>query len=183
MDSLTVRNGFLGRKLELLPDNIKYEGHHYPYEDIVHLGRYAQRFSINFLPMGDYVRIKIYLNSKSKPITIANSFGLIGTTGTIKKAYEILVEKTFQNRIGSYLKDVKDKGYFVYGKAKFYQSGNIVIGKKEFNIKETKLWLEPFKLVLKPNTGILTKKKRISTDLDQDVFLTLLKEIYGITFS
>ena len=60
MDSLTMRNGFLGRKLELLPDHIKYEGHHYPYEDIIHLGRYAQRFSIYFLPMGDYVRIKIY---------------------------------------------------------------------------------------------------------------------------
>ena len=182
MGSLTIRNGFLGKKLELLFDHLNYEGHPYSYADVIHLGRYAQRTSVNFLPMENYVRIKIYLRNNSKPITIANSFGLIGTAGKIKKAYELLVEKTFQLRIKSYLEQIDTAGFFEYSGAKFFASGDVLIKNEKINLRTAKMWLEPFNIILKEPTGLFARKRKISTDIDQDVFLALLKEIYGIKF-
>ena len=178
--SLTYR--MLTGKVELLPDVIRYKRRSYPYSTVVHLGRFAIRSYLNFIPLGYYLRIRIYIESIKKPITLHNSVGLIGTTSRLREIYEMLVEKTFQTRIKNYLEKINSRGYFEYGGAVFYPSGEVTINNKRLNLHTAKLCSEPFKFILKEPKGFLGRKHRISTDVDQDVFLALLKEIYGISF-
>jgi len=178
---LTCR--MLTGKFELLPDAIRYRGQMYPFSSIVHLGRYAKKTSINFIPMEDFLRLRIYIQGAKKPITVQNNIGLIFTTSTLKKIYARLVEKTFQLRIKSYLNQMESKGFFEYGGAKFFPAGDVLLKNHKINLHTAKLWLEPFEFVLKEPTSVFARKQRISTDIDQDVFLALLKEIYGIKFS
>lgn len=177
---LTYR--MLTGKIELFPDAICYRGKFYTYSSVVHLGRFARRTSIYFIPIEDFLRLKIYIDGIKKPITVQNSMGVIFTTSRLKTIYERLVEKTFQQRVKSYLKQLEGKGFFEYGGAKFFPTGDVLIGNQKINVRTAKVWLEPFKFVLKEPTGFFARKRRISTDIDQDVFLALLKEIYGIKF-
>ncbi len=174
--------GILTSKFELLPDAIRYKGKTYPLSAVVHLSRFARKSSLNFIPMEDFLSLQIYIEGIAKPITIQNSLGLIFTTSRLKKIYEKLVEKTFQKRVKSYLNQIESRGFFEYGGARFFPSGDILINDWKINLGTAKIWLEPFNLVLKNPTGLFSGKRRISTDIDQDVFLALLKEIYGIKF-
>ena len=169
-------------KFELLQNAIRYRGSTYPISSVVHLGRYAKRTSVNFIPMMDFLRIRIYIDKLEKPITIQNSIGLLFTTSTLKKIYAQLVEKTFGARIEAYLNEIRNEGFFEYDKAKFFPSGEVSIGRKKINLHSTKLWIEPFSLILRESTAIFARKYRISMDIDRDVFLALLKGLYGIQF-
>ena len=177
-----LKYGLLTGEIELLPDAIFYRGKTYPYSSVVHLGRFARKISNFFIPLGDYLRLRIYIEGMEEPITLQNSVGLIGTTSRLKKIYEKLVEKTFQIRLKSYLKQIESKGFFEYGGAKFFPPGDVLINNQKINLHTAKLWIEPFELVLKEPTGLFARKQIISTDIDQDVILALLKEIYGIKF-
>ena len=175
-----LKYGLLTREVELLPDAIFYREKTYPYSSVVHLGRFARKTSVNFIPLGDYLQIRIYIEGIEEPITLKNSVGLIGTTSRLKKIYEKLVEKTFRIRFKRYLKQIESKGFFEYDGAKFFPPGDVLINDQKINLHTATLWIEPFGLVLKEPTGLFARKQRISTDIDQDVFLSLLKEIYGI---
>ena len=177
---LTCRT--LTGKLELLSDAIRYKGKTYPLSAVAHLGRFARKTSVNFIPMEDYLRLRIYLEGTVKPISIQNNIGLIFTTSRLKNIYEELVEKTFQKRAKSYLNQIESKGFFEYGGARFFSSGDVLIGNWKINLGTAKIWREPFNLVLKKPTGFFSRKRRLSTDIDQDVILALLNEIYGIKF-
>jgi len=164
----------------LLPDSISYRGRTYPYSSVIHLGRFARKTSLNFIPIGDYLRITIYIEGIEKPITVQNSFGMLFTTSRLKRIYKSLVEKTFHLRIKNYLKQLDNKGFFDYGGAKFFSAGYVLIDNQKINLLTAKVWLEPFEFVFKEPTGFFTRKRRVSTDIDQDVFLALLKKLYRI---
>lgn len=168
------------KKVELLSEGIRYDNKIYLYTSITHLGRYARRSSVNFIPLGDYLRIVIYIEGLSEPIILENNFGLIGTTGKIKKIYEKLVSLTFTQRVNNYLEQIKSRGFFEYAGAKFYTSGEVLIKEQKYHIKTAKMWIEPFEYVMKQPKGLFGVTEKISTKIDADVFYTLLKHLYEI---
>lgn len=167
-------------KLELLPDALRYKGQSYPYATVVHLGRYARTTSVNFIPMSNYLRIRIYIESIDKPITISNG-GIF--TASLKRIYERLVKKTFETRSEKYLRQITSNGCFDYGGAKFIPPNEILINNHMINLRAAKVSLESFELVVKEPNGMFAKKRRISTEIDQDIFLVMLQRFYGITLS
>ena len=169
-------------KIELLQDSISFRGKIYPYSSVVHLGRYARKTSFNFIPVEDFLRLRIYVVGLEKPITLKNSLGLIFTTSTLKKIHQRLIEKTFQLRAKRYFMQIESMGYFEYGGARFCPAAEVLIKDKKINLRTAKVWLEPFEFVLKESAGFFARTRRVNTEIDQDVFLMLLKEIYGISF-
>lgn len=133
--------------------------------------------------MEDFLRVRIYVEGLENPITVqTNRIVFIFRTSNIEKIYSRLVEKTFQLRASSYLRQMGSKGFFEYGGAKFFPTGDVLTDNYKINLRTAKLWLKPFEFVLREPTGFFARKRRISTDIDWDVFLALLKEIYGIKF-
>lgn len=172
---------FQSSKLQLMSDSIRYKGRDYPYHSVIHLGRLARRSSVNFIPVGEYLRITIYIKGLSEPIKLDNNIGIIGTTRRIKKAYQLLVERTFETRLNSYLLELEKQDYFQYGDARFYRSGEVTIGSKKFSVKTSRIFIKPFAIIFR-DQGLFGEKEKISTEIDQDVFFALLEAIYGVTF-
>ena len=179
-ETLTYTMWF-GGTLELRPEGIRYKGETHQYSTVTHLGRYASRTSFNFIPVIDFLRLRIHIQGREKPITVQNGIGLVFTTSSLQKIYERLVEKTFQHRVRAYLKQLETKGFFEYGGARFFSSGEVEMKNHKYDLRTSKLGLEPFHLVLK-DPSFFAIKRKISADIDKDVFLTLLKKLWGISF-
>jgi hypothetical protein len=182
MGDETLTYTTLGGKLELLPQGISYKDELHPYSAVEHLGRYASRTSFYFIPVIDFLRLRIYVRGREKPITVQNGIGLAFTTSGLQKIHERLVELTFQQRAKAYMKQAQARGFFAYGGAQFHSSGEIRFKGSQYDVKTAKFWLEPFHLVIKA-PSFFSFKRKISCDIDQDVFLALLRELYGITFN
>ncbi len=166
----------------LLDDGFEYKNIFYPFSKVVHIHRYAQKTSLNFIPLENHLKIKLYVNERNWPITLGSTV-LPGFRSKVDKAYEILANETFKYRISHYLYELDNNGYFYYQNYRFYKNGDVTYRDTTFSVHDVDIWLETFKLVFKIKKGIFGKKIRVSTLIDQDVILALLDHCYGITFS
>lgn len=164
--------------LELRADGIYHKGRLYPYSSVVHLGRYASTTFFNFIPMQNYLRIKIYIEHVDKPITVHNWWMF---TGRLKKMYERLVQETFEIRANRYLNQLKTSGFYEYSGARFVPPNEVQIKNEKFDLRAMKISLAPFEFEVKQRR-FFSRARRISTEIDQDVFFTLLKELFRISF-
>ncbi len=176
---LSFRTG--GGLFEILQEGIRYRNQLYSYADVLHLARYARKTSINFIPLEEFLRIRVYFKGVEEPVLLQNSWGLIMTTSSLQEIYVRLAEKTFAARIRRYLAQLDRAGYFTYGGARFHRDGKVSFGEKQVELRGAKLSLEPFKLVINP-PGMFARKRKVDTEIDQDVLLALLEKFHGISF-
>ena len=134
-----------------------------------------------FIPVSDYLRIRVHLQGGAQPITLENKAGLLFTTAGLQEVYERLAERTFRHRLGGYLLQLERHGYFEYGGARLHRKGEIEIGDAKLDVRTAKFTLGAFELVIDP-PGMFNRKRKIATETDQDVLLALLKQMYGIAF-
>ncbi len=170
-----------GGLFEVLPEGIRYGNQLYSYADVLHLSRYASKTSFNFIPMVEFLRIRVHFKGVKAPVTLQNRLGLIMTTSGLQEIYIRLAEKTFAARVRRYLSQLERKAHFEFGGARFHGDGKVSFGEKQLDLHSAKLSLEPFKLVIDP-PGMFNRKRKVDTETDQDVLLALIEKLYGITF-
>ena len=168
-----------GGLFEVLAEGVRYRGQLYSYADVLHLSRYARKQSINWIPVEEFVRLRVHFKGMKEPVTLQNSWGLLMTTSGLEEIYLRLAQKTFPGRMLRYLSQLQRSGHFVYGGAHFHADGKVTIGKAQLDLRTAKLSLEPFKLIINP-PGMFNRKRSIDTEIDQDVLLALMEKRYGI---
>jgi hypothetical protein len=169
-----------GGAFELLADGVRYRGTLHSYADVLHLSRYARRTSINFIPVENYLRLRVHLKGEREPVTLQNRLGI--STEGLQEIYERLAEKTFVARVRRYLGQLEKRGYFEFGGARFRPDGRIAFGTRELDLRTAKLSLEPFRLVVNP-PGLFNRRRHVDAETDKDVLLSLMQKLYGITFN
>jgi hypothetical protein len=115
---------------------------------VLHIGRFARRTSVNFVPVGDYVEIHIWVRGSQEPITLTNPIGLAGTGYRLEEMYRSVSERTFTARSAYYLTQLEKTGYIDYGNARFFTNGDIESKKLRLSLKSSRLSLEPFELIV-----------------------------------
>lgn len=172
----------------------------YVYSEVVETEFYfviTQKKSYFIINAGvDYnVDIKIFTTKQSQPIKIVAgpqyltwmffSLGKKDSEKLIEKFNE-LSKKTFSTRLCKYTSSLSKNGYFMYDGKKFYETGEVVSSKWKANLKMDKPWYrEPFQIFFEVQpSGFLRRRIRyeIVTKRDTDVFFSLLKTLYGISW-
>src|SRR5882672_4130062 len=87
---------------ELLPHSFRYNRKEYSYDSLLHIGRFARRTSVNFVPVGSHVEINLWVRGIRTPITLTNLIGLAGTERGLEDLYRSLSERTFRTRMAAY---------------------------------------------------------------------------------
>lgn len=178
----TLTHRMLFSKFELGPDVIRYKGNTYPLSSVAHIDRFRRRISVNFIPMGDVLRLRVHVAGLEQPITIRNG-GVAFTTGKLNRIYERLAERTYESRAKSYAQQIKNNGSFEYAGATFFSNGEVAIEGHRIQLRTEKISLVELSLVIKKRSGWFARKHKISVERDTDVFFALLRQLYGISFS
>ena len=166
--------------LELLADSFLWQGSvEYPYSAVTNLRRYARRTSVNLIPVSDSVKIGITVRGATE-LQFGNS-GIPFTGGKVEKAFQALAKSTFPYRALGYLNQLDEHGYFEYGGAVFDRDGGVRCSKLTAIMKSAAFLWEPFELVIKPaGARLFSKKLTVSTLVDPDVFVYLIRYLYHI---
>jgi hypothetical protein len=179
-DTLTHR--MLFNKFELSQDAFQFNGNAYPLSSITHIDRFRRRTSVNFIPIGDVLRLRIHVLGLEQPITVRNG-GLAFTTGNLNRIYERLAERTYESRASGYLQQIKSKGSFEYAGATFFSNGELAIKGRRIQLRAEQISLAELSVIVKEKSGWFGRKHRISVERDTDVFFALFKQLYGLSFS
>jgi len=195
------------KKLSVVNDQIYFKRERFPVDNVTNLGFSwtGQKIITNFVPTGEdnQVALTIYLSNRPKPISIhylgAHTRKII-LEDTFSKAmkihsiYKHLSQLTFEKRLHNYISEVENKGYFTYTEAEFYRNGTLKLLKRNevIELKYFSISRVPFAVYLKekkpePSTIMGLVKKKLSspydysipTQIDQDVFFSLLDHYYG----
>ena len=159
-----------------LPERFTYHHADFLYQDVTHLGRYAGRGSVNFIPVASRLEISVWIRGIRDPIILKNPAAIVGTTGKLKAAYELLAKKTFKTRASSYLKQWADCGCFDYYGLRFLASEEVECAAGTLDLNSCRFAWQPFEVRFKEKGRVLGKKAVASTLVDQDVLFFLTEE-------
>ena len=123
-------------------------------------------------------------------------FGGLGQAGfeALHKAYGILAEMTFTNRVETYESQVAQRNYFDVAGVQFHRNGHVFDqGREVGNLRDPQLalCLSPFELAgvrkkaspwERPRTPLGARDFTIPLTIDKDCILYLVRSLYGITF-
>lgn len=124
------------------------------------------------------MRVQVWLERSDRPITIENP-GLIGTTTRVQETYGQLARRTYDIRLRRYSQQFEQDGYFEYDRARFFSNGDIVVGTTRVNVYSSEISVEPFQILIVERDGDPNSVLALSTEIDADVFVGLLKVLFG----
>ncbi|MFX6152744.1 hypothetical protein ABTF40_17655, partial [Acinetobacter baumannii] len=113
----------------------------------------------------------------------------------IENQFSIISEKTWDIRVEKYTQQIKEKGYFDYNEWRFYPNQQVIQDTKKnkvYNLDSTELLKSPEYITVKEkNAGLGSKLMQslvgkpsiIITRTDTDVFFTLLKHFFDLSWS
>ncbi len=191
------------KKFQVEENGFSYKGEFHEFNDISHIffTRIHTTQRLNFMEVGEADSSYLYLTLDSgKKIKLSfDEAGIFIGFNSDKKThlknltdiYVFLSKKSFQKRIGEYIKEIEKREYFVYDKCKFYPSKRkIVYRSKEFSI-DSSSFLKGYGYIelRKKNFGFLDKIKReislaktpqFNTQTDTDVIFSLLDQYFKL---
>ena len=190
------------KKLQVEENGFSYKGQFHSFDEIKHIlfERVITTERMNFMKVGEPESarliltlengIKIKLSFNESTIFIGINTNKQEHLKNLFDLYVFLSEKTFQKRILHYVRQVEQKGYFVYDNCYFYPKDKIVFKNKVFPLKTSSFLKAPGYIELrKKDFGFLDKVKReasltktpsFDTCTDTDVIFTLLKRFFGL---
>lgn len=175
------------------------KGERFSYKDVTETEFYyvqtQKRLNLGASGIDHNVEIKLFLNSRSKPIKIKTgpqyitlhglSFGKESTESVISKFNEIS-SRTFNQRVEKYLQSLDQYGYFFYDGKKIFLNGDVVSEKWKANFYQDKPWLKsPFVVFYEKRPGRLLRSSiryEIQTLRDSDVFFALMNRFYKMSW-
>jgi len=86
-------------------------------------------------------------------------------------AYQYIAKETFESRLGPYMSQLEEHGYFLYGGAKFYSDGVIDSEGNRFNVNDVEI--APFELFCRQG-GWFGPRLKLDISIDKDVLLGIL---------
>jgi hypothetical protein len=191
------------KKFSVEENGFNFKGEFHDFNNIAHIffTRIHTTQSMNFVKVGEadssYLHItldsgkKIKLSFDEAGIFLGFNSNKQTDLKNLTDLYIFLSEKSFQKRISKHIKDIKDKGYFIYDECYFYPAQKkIVFRNKEFPV-ETSSFLKGYGYIelRKKDFGFLDKVKRevsltktpqFNTQTDTDVIFTLLDQYFGL---
>jgi len=108
---ISEKEPLIVEKLMVYPSRLQYEDARYNFTDIRHIGWYWQSLTISGVNK-QYACLKLYIHGRQYPLTVEES--RMFTTPRLVTAYQFIAEKTFQNRLSFYVKQLEQSGRFIY---------------------------------------------------------------------
>ncbi|MEY3785804.1 MAG: hypothetical protein RLZ75_9 [Pseudomonadota bacterium] len=183
---------------KLLNDGFIYSGINYKFEDVLVTGAYRSTLETKHLMIGSDFTHSISIIFKmqtgetvqvtEQPTWLSNS--KLEKVEQIQNIFNIVSEKTFQNRVNKYLTQVEKQGFFEYAGWLFYPEQKKIIDnikKRAYSIKTTTLLKgygyiqvksEADGIGTKINNYLISGYPVISTLENTDVFFALLKHFF-----
>ena len=191
----------------LFEGGFEFLGRRYPDSDIRHifLNRSHTAVKVNLvhssdidaarmtvtLMSGDQIVVQEKENSNLFTEIIAHASGDDGLrVYHVCEAAQKLLKRTFEQRLGLYVAELKTKGYFTLDECLFYPHSKVIFRGRDFPVKETAFlrgagWIE-----MRPSHFTLldrlkrenpfTKIPQFSTRTDPDVVFALLQACFGL---
>jgi hypothetical protein len=192
---------------EVTERGLSYKWSSYRFEEISHLvfTHSSTTINVNFVKRGDLdrVQLSIILTNGEK---IEISFNEANTWADVsfakKKTIEInslvdlyvsVAKTTFVNRLQYYLRQLDERGYFLYEDCRFYPGDRIVFRNKDFHLRSTKFLKGYGRIEMYPKeetilgkinrTWVITLPPLFKTEIDPDVISYLLEKYFGLKWS
>jgi hypothetical protein len=200
MVPFTKKNTLEQTGFKLTDNGFHYRGINYKLDDVKETRIYKIVSKVNTIGIGTTnisYSISILFEMKTgehvqlteQPTWLSNS--KIDKVEQIQNIFNIVSEKTFQNRVEKYLTQVYQQGYFEYAGWRYYpeQKKIIDMGNNRAYSTQTTKFLRSYDYitVVDESDGLSEKIKaklsgyaKISTLADTDVFYTLLKHFFSL---
>lgn len=207
----TDENSIKMGKIIVKESSFTFKNKTYPFDDICHIIFYSMRMKASYIPIkiekyGQRFggKMEIELQLKSSPTKIKTKTETVFQHNAKKynnfyNGYMYIAKMTFSQRYNGYLSEIEKNRYFTYANCTFFENGRVKYGKKindVINIHTDDISRTPFQLHLSKtkDSGLSGRLKYIKdyiksdvgaiipTTIDQDVFYTLLNELYGLKF-
>ena len=186
---------------ELLDDCFVYKGKSFKYSDIrsIRFNATVTKHSVNFIPTGKSYDGTLEINLRSSTtVSIRPDTNWVGGMrerglNALHQIKEILSDITFNQRLDAFEEEVKNKGFFSYGRYQFHRNGDLFRDRVyQFNLKDPSvtLGLSIFELhVNRKRTGlgraiklVAGDDENINIEQDRDCFLYMMKHHIGFTW-
>lgn len=192
------KNGF-----KLTDTGFWYSGNHYGFNEVISLARFRQVHETKVLFVGsDYThQVSIAIQTKSgEHLQVTEQESWTGSSREniveyIDNAYSVIAERSWNSRCQNYLTSLEQYGYYAYGGFRFYPKTKSIV-----EISTGKEYKKDEISVSRSATAFYGKRKNhsnllkkiwtgsddeiiISTLYDNDVFYTLLKHYFGISWN
>jgi hypothetical protein len=189
-------------KIKIYPSSFSFKDAIYNISEIQHISFYWEKtFSqgFKFARGQEGARMKMSIQTRRSPKNISSSVSTLYRHDATKfdsffNGYKHLASTTFAQRYNSYVEELNRNGYFNYDNKKIFKNGNVEWRAIKLNLNKNEVGKGPFFFVIKSGKNLLETWKwnfrhpllprdiTIKTEMDQDVFFELLKNIFGITF-
>jgi len=187
-------------RLVLENDGFHLQGERYSYGDVERLLFHYEQVqkTLNFIASGidHHVTLGIYVRGRRKPLMIevgprilsfhGVSWGQSKSKSLISK-YREIAERTWAARAQSYTDALNSRGYFHYDGKKINRNGIVEGDGWTFNLASDRPILRrPFSIWFEQRSdGWLRKTRRmgIATVVDEDIFMSLLDQLYDLRWS
>lgn len=173
---LDVGNVFL----QLGSNSFQYNREQFLYEDVIHLVRYAKRTSVNYVPVWRELRVELFLRGRDEPLRLAHYASSLSRTGKLPEVCDFLQRRTFAPRLAGYVTQLEEYGSFDYDGVQFFPSGVAYHGRRRLRLDDCVVSYEPFEMQFRRKDERFGSRLVLDTTVDEDVFFTLLHELYGI---
>jgi len=203
MAALTKKNTLKQTGFEVNNIGFKYRDKHYRFDDVVgvKIARQVLEHKVVLVGSDFHHSISIMVLVKSgehiqvteQPTWLSDS--KISSVEHIENQFSIIANKSWNNRLNKYVDQVKDSGYYEYSGWRFYPQQKKIkdlTKDKTYDLDSIVLSKTPtYIIVKKKNEGIASifirnmigKDVIIGTLTDPDVFFTLLKHFFDISWS
>lgn len=203
MAALTKKNTLKQTGFEVNNLGFKYRDKYYKFDDVigVKILRHVLEHKVILVGSEFHYSISIMILVKSgdhiqvteQPTWLSNS--KISSVEHIENQFSIIAQKSWNNRISKYTEQVKSNGYYEYDGWCFYpkqrQIKHLAKG-KIYDLNSITLLKTPTYIVVEEkNEGIgskfirnmIGKEIAIGTLVDPDVFFTLLKHFFNLSWA
>lgn len=197
--------GITWKKTQFFEDHCEDSGAHIAYSSIKSLEYFRIRHetTTNFVIKDTDHSASLTVNVDGLPpikLFASKRSGILDTfrdseadADAVGKVYAFIAPRTFEQRLTKYLVELKDLGYFTYDGKRFHADGTVRDGDRVANVHAFPLRRAPFALAIqgpppqkKPGwKGLVSSLTGASNDIalttlvDEDCFLALLKSMYG----
>lgn len=202
MVAFTKKNTLKKTGFELNDIGFKYRDKYYRFDDVIQVGiaRHVLEHKVVLVGSDFHHSVSIIMVVKSgeqiqiteQPTLLSNS--KISSVEYIENQYAIIAQKSWSNRLNKYIKQLEDTGYYEYNEWRFYPQQKRIkdlVKDKTYDMNDVTLLRNPFYISVRAkNEGLGSKFIRnfvgkdigISTIRDTDVFFTLLKHFFNISW-
>ncbi len=190
-------------RLTLFDDRFEYDRKSFKYNEIEHIEFTAlvTKHSVNFVPTGTTYSADLFLHlAGGKRLQINQERTFLGTKKkqryeAVMRAASMLMSITFDQRMGTYERQMEQKNFVVWGDHQLHKNGDL-FRKNQFrlNILDSNVTclLEPFIVTARKKPSgfgerlkslVSSQDETIDLSIDKDCFLYILKHQFHLSWS